>query len=510
MAVPKAFNMLGLIPGLTIMILMACLVLFTLASLISATASTGAGHSYGALVRRTVGGTADHALQIAVLLNCYVMNIVFVVVLGDIIVGTAPEYAGLLPELLKYAGLDLSPANCVWLGRPMVLGVLSLCVLLPLSSMRSMEKLAVVNVVGVASNGLFAALMLALAACAAANGVLQPPKLLPNWSDFGSSSAMIAMSLATIVPVLLNTNVCHQSLHPLMPLLRPYSVGRMQLLAASALMICNALYLTVTLCAGLVFGDSLDADVLANVNVAAMGPLIGPAAALVMAGAVRVGYLLSLVGSYVLLCYPLRQCIGDLMLPGGQRAVFENWQVLTVALVGSVYGIGCYLPSIWGALAMIGATASTVQAFIIPGLVVLSVERAGKQSRRVGRRGVAQQQEQQEGGLSAAFLAPDRDEESVPPQLSSAVNSSTQAAMHHSAAPAAATFTRAKQGLVVERLLRQAVAVLVIVLGVGLFANAMLDFAWGYIHPRKAGATDNQLSYTSGLRQYRHAFGPII
>lgn len=88
---------------------------------------------------------------------------------------------------------------------------------------------------------------------------------------------------------------------------QPYSVPRMQRLVAVALATCNSVYVIVVICSGLVFGADLEADVLANVNSAAMAPLIGPAAAQVMAALVRVGYLLSLTGSYVLLCYPLRQ-----------------------------------------------------------------------------------------------------------------------------------------------------------------------------------------------------------
>lgn len=73
---------------------------------------------------------------------------------------------------------------------------------------------------GVASNGVFAGLMLALAAGAATNGVLQPPPLLPDWSELGNTPIMAAIGIATVVPVLLNCDVCHQSLHPLMPLLQ--------------------------------------------------------------------------------------------------------------------------------------------------------------------------------------------------------------------------------------------------------------------------------------------------
>lgn len=111
--------------------------------LISASAATGAGSSYGALVRHTIGSKAEHILQYAVLANCYIMEVVFVVVLGDILVGTAPDYGGVLPE---WTGLD--PASCFWLRRDVVLAALSLLVLLPLAAMRSMAKLAIVNILG--------------------------------------------------------------------------------------------------------------------------------------------------------------------------------------------------------------------------------------------------------------------------------------------------------------------------------------------------------------------------
>lgn len=475
MAIPRAFNLLGLLPGLAIMALMACLTFFTLAGLVSATAATQAGGSYGALVRKTVGGAAEYSLQLAVLANCYVMNVVFVVVFGDLLLGTAPEYAGLLPELLRMLGAAPDPTSCWWLGRPFLLGMLSLLVLLPLASMRSMEKLAVVNIIGVASNGLFAALMLALAGRAAALGQIKPPQLLPDLSQLGSSPVVVAIALASIVPVLLNCNVCHQSLHPLLPLLKPYSVARMQRLVATALCVCNVLYFTVTICAGLVFGDALDADVLANITVAAMGPLIGPAAAVLMSFAVRVGYLLSIIGSYVLLCYPLRQCIGDLMLPGGQRAVQQHWTALTVLLVGSVFAIACYLPSIWGALALIGATASTVQAFVVPGLVILAVDRI-----------------ESKAATAASAAAAGRVDSARVPLLSASVGSGAASSEPRSAA---------------AKLLRQATAVFVIVLGVGLFANSIVDNLWDYIFP---SADDKSGEGPALMQVYRQLLQPLL
>jgi solute carrier family 38 (sodium-coupled neutral amino acid transporter), member 2 len=333
--------------------------------------------------------------QIAVLANCAVMNVVFVVVLGDILLGSAPNYAGVLPEAVRAAaaagwlppGVPTSPSD-PWgwlLGRPAVLGVVSLCILLPLSLARSMSALAPVNIIGVASNAGFAALLLSLAGAAVAAGTAAPLDLLPDWAALlpagtsGSSGgaagvAAAAVALAGVAPVLLNVDVCHQSLHPLMPLLQPYSPRRMRRLVATALALCNLVYLAIGLSAWAVFGELLDPDVLSNVNSAAFAPMIDAGAAAAAAGAVRVGYLASIVGSFVLLTHPLRQCIGDLLL-GGQRAVAAHWQVMTLVLVGGAYAVGCFVPTIWSALALVGATTSTVQAFIVPGLVVLAAQR---------------------------------------------------------------------------------------------------------------------------------------
>eukprot|EP00879_Flechtneria_rotunda_P009883 GHRR01010335.1.p1 GENE.GHRR01010335.1~~GHRR01010335.1.p1 ORF type:complete len:668 (+),score=196.20 GHRR01010335.1:198-2201(+) len=499
MAIPKAFNLLGVLPGALVMVLMGCLTFFTLSSLVSASAATGAGSSYGALVRKTIGGAADFALQLAVLMNCWVMNIVFVVIIGDILLGTEPEYAGILQELLRAVGVQ--PASCWFLDRPVVLGMLSLVVLLPLSSMRSMKKLAVVNIIGVACNGLFAGLMLALTAGAAAKGLLKPPQLIPDWSQLGSTPIFVAMSVATIIPVLLNCDVCHQSLHPLIPLLKPYSVPRMQRLAAAALCICNILYFIVALCGGLVFGESLEDDVLTNVNAAAMGPLIGPAAAVTMSSTVRIGYLLSIIGSYVLLNYPLRQCIGDMLLPGGQQTVQQYWHLLTFVIVGSIYGIGCYLPSIWGALALVGSTASTVQAFIIPGLVVLSVERqAAVQARHTVLVNSRQQQQQQLGSYSdgSALHAP------LLHNLGQHING-----MSTSMSPTGVT-RAALHCSWWRRLLRQAIAVLVVLLGVALFANSVFNVVWASLHTKAEGAAvTTSAAAAAAADGFRQAVHPV-
>lgn len=92
---------------------------------------------------------------------------------------------------------------------------------------RSMSKLAVLNAAGVAATVLLALAAAALAAVAAASGQAHAVPMLPQWDVLGPTRGDQWEALAEVVPVILACYVAHQSLHSLMPLLRPYSPSRM-------------------------------------------------------------------------------------------------------------------------------------------------------------------------------------------------------------------------------------------------------------------------------------------
>lgn len=118
-----------------------------------------------------------------------------------------------------------------------------------------MDGLAVLNIVGVAANGLFAALMAALLAAALlrADGpgaaALRPP-LWPRWAalvEARGSALGAALCLAGTAPVLINCFACHQSLHPLLPALRPYTAARARGVVAAAIAGAAAVYLVIAM-----------------------------------------------------------------------------------------------------------------------------------------------------------------------------------------------------------------------------------------------------------------------
>ena len=73
------------------------------------------------------------------------------------------------------------------LQRPVVLAALTLGVLVPLCSMRSMSGLTVLNAIGLASLAVFAALTVTLAGMAVARGTAHTLPLGPDWPALGSN-----------------------------------------------------------------------------------------------------------------------------------------------------------------------------------------------------------------------------------------------------------------------------------------------------------------------------------
>ena len=116
-----------------------------------------------------------------------------------------------------------------------------------------------------------------------------------------------------MVPVILSCFVAHQSLHPVLPLLVPYSPARMKGVLLLALLFAAGCFLTMSVGTGLAFGSDLDANVLNNLFVEGMEGLIGHSAAVTATLVVRGGYLLSLLGSVLLYMFPLRTCTAELV-----------------------------------------------------------------------------------------------------------------------------------------------------------------------------------------------------
>jgi hypothetical protein len=209
-----------------------------------------------------------------------------------------------------------------------------------------------------------------------------------------------------------------------------------------------------------VFGPALRDDVLSNVSVAAMAPLIGDVPARAAALAVRTGYLLSLLGSFVLLLFPLRHVLADVWL-GGHDALAPRWLPVTIGLTAAAFLVACFLSSIFDALSVVGATATTTLSWIIPALLMLVVERRGLLRARPG-----------DGAGAAASAATNAEEGKAPGGAGGGDGGAAKRVARRARAASAA---------------RQALAVAIFVIGVLMFANAIVGAVVSRLRAVQAG-----------------------
>lgn len=120
-----------------------------------------------------------------------------------------------------------------------------------------MDKLSALNVVGVTSIALLAAVSAGLAVQGYAAGTAYPIPALPQWALLGPTRLDQIEALTAVIPVLIACYVAHQSVHPLMPLVQPYSDGKMRQVIAVALLIAFGVYFTLAVGASLAFGPDV-------------------------------------------------------------------------------------------------------------------------------------------------------------------------------------------------------------------------------------------------------------
>jgi amino acid permease len=121
-----------------------------------------------------------------------------------------------------------------------------------------MERLSALNVVGVAAIALLAAVSAALALLGLATGSAHSIPAFPQWDLLGPTRSQQLEALTAVLPVLIACYNAAQSLHPLMPLVRPYSEKRMRKVIALALAVSFGIYWTLSVGAVMAFGTDVE------------------------------------------------------------------------------------------------------------------------------------------------------------------------------------------------------------------------------------------------------------
>ncbi|WIA40039.1 hypothetical protein OEZ86_013460 [Tetradesmus obliquus] len=308
MAIPRAYLQIGSVLGTAMLIGVALLIYFTLVVLVRGSAVTGAA-TYSQLALVTCGEPVMKLLQLAVLAFCFGFGVIYLVIIRDLLLGTPPACNGLLCELF---GMDPSGA----LADPrLVIAAVALLICSPLLLLRSMERLSALNAVGISAIALLAATAAALALQGLAAGTAHSIPAWPQWQLLGPTRGQQLEALTAVLPVLIACYNAAQSLHPLMPLVQPYSEAKMRRVIGLALGVSFGVYWTLSVGAAAAFGEDVEVNVLNNLSVSGLQPLVGPALARLLSWGIRGGYLLSLLASLLLYMHPLRGCLAEMLWP---------------------------------------------------------------------------------------------------------------------------------------------------------------------------------------------------
>ncbi|KAK9815771.1 hypothetical protein WJX72_009225 [[Myrmecia] bisecta] len=367
MALPRAFATLGIMLGTVMLVITYALSYFSLATIVRASEQFKE-QTYADLVRSQFGRAGSLLLQLSIIINNAGIMIIYLIILGDVLVGVGPTYNGLITNALHIHSGD------VWyVSRPFVLAVACFCVLGPLIALKSLRGLSKVSVASMVLALTFCGSMFGLAILAYFKGQVSDIYILPNPDMLGRDIKHILPAALGVMPVLMTAYICHFNLIPVMHSMYCPTKSRILKVVRRSLTVCTVAYLLIAIGGYIVFGSSTDGDVLRNITPENLTPLIGRTPAEVFCTAVRLAYCICLSAAFALVNWALRETLASLILRE-EHLAGVGFYALTCATLGVLYATAVVVPSIWFAMSLMGATASVTLGFIFPGLLATKLD----------------------------------------------------------------------------------------------------------------------------------------
>ncbi|GJN29022.1 hypothetical protein PR202_gb17207 [Eleusine coracana subsp. coracana] len=200
MALPATMKVLGLVPGLVMIVLAALLTDASIELLVRFSGVVGA-RSYGGVMGDAFGWWGRRLLQVCVVINNVGVMIVYMIIIGD----------------------SLSYTSAISVALAVVFVIIT-------------AGIAIVKLI---------------------EGQIPMPKLFPAVPDLAS-----VWELFTAVPVLVTAYVCHYNVHPIHNELKDSS--QIKPIVHTSLTLCSSVYIATSFFGYLLFGESTLSDVLAN------------------------------------------------------------------------------------------------------------------------------------------------------------------------------------------------------------------------------------------------------
>lgn len=158
----------------------------------------------------------------------------------------------------------------------------------------------------------------------------------------------------------------HLTVHPIENELKDPS--QMKSIVRTSLVLCSSVYIATSFFGFLLFGDHTLDDILANFD----GDLGIPYSSL-LDDVVRVSYGIHLMLVFPIVFFSLRLNLDGLLFPYAIPIAFDNRRFfsVTAALMSFIFVGANFVPSIWDAFQITGATAAISVGFIFPAAVTL-------------------------------------------------------------------------------------------------------------------------------------------
>lgn len=314
--------------------------------------------SYGALVRGLFGSGGYMALQWSIIIHVYGVMIVYAVIIGDVLVGDGTN--GILP----YMGLE-------GINRHVVVALVVFGVVTPILSHRTLDKVGAYSRVSVYCILYLAGTMVALCAIAVVKGEsgLDTVDVWPH----GLSRLGLVQAGFTSFAVTALAFTCHFNLIAVHSSLQDSRVSAMRYAMKGSSVFVTSLYTLVGLCGYILFGSSVNGDVLRDMTIEFTASLVGSRTLAVVAiGLSMVAYCGALLVNYVLKVWAVRNALVEVFLQKSEHDLNVVWYYsLTAVLVISSVGISMAVPSVWFLAALIGSTACAVFSYFFPGMLMV-------------------------------------------------------------------------------------------------------------------------------------------
>ncbi|XP_021816821.1 amino acid transporter AVT6A-like [Prunus avium] len=354
MSLPATLKMLGLVPGIVLIIIVAFVIEASIEMLLRFS-KAGSAYSYGDAMADAFGRIGKVLLQICIVIYNTGSLIVYMIIIEDVLSGSTSKevhHAGILEGWF---------GEHWWTSRAFVLVAVTVFIFFPLMFFERIDSARYISVISVGLAIMFLLVVIGVTTFKLVDGSIETPKWFPAVTDSTSF-----LNLFTAVPVVVFAYICHYNVHTIQNELADSSL--IQGVVRGSLALCAVVYVMTGIFGFLLFGESTYTDLLSNFDTD-----IGVPYSSLFNDIVRISYAGHVILVFPTIFLPLRLNLDGLLFPSARplaldkkRFVLESVGLVLISLVGAIS-----IPNIWVAFEFTGATMGGLLAFVFPASITL-------------------------------------------------------------------------------------------------------------------------------------------